>query len=129
MWDSLFLADIPLFPTAASDHAADVDNIYFFLCLVFCDHDGGHFCWVLIVFAYVYTGDVQGGSPFKLMGQRGLELTWSIAPLVRHAGHVRLGSAGILCSSDTAQGRDGSIRDGQAVDVENSISEWRARDQ
>jgi cytochrome c oxidase subunit 2 len=74
------LADLPLFPPAASANADSVDKLYFFLCLVFFVMAGLIFAAV-IVFAFKYR-QRPGHRAVQIEGSTKLELTWSILPLL-----------------------------------------------
>lgn len=80
MFISFPIADIPLFPPAASAQAPEVDNLYFFLNVVTVIMTGAIFIAV-IYFAFKYKRR-PGVEPVQIHGSTKLELTWSILPFL-----------------------------------------------
>ena len=81
MWANvLLLADLPLFPVAASAHASQVDALYWFEVIVSAIMTALIFAAV-IVFAWKYRRRVNGHAS-QIEGSTKLELTWSIAPFI-----------------------------------------------
>ena len=81
MWSSLnLLAEIPLFPPVASEQAAGIDMLYFFLTAVSVVMTVLIFVAV-IFFAYKFRRSVHP-HPTQIEGSTKLELTWSILPFL-----------------------------------------------
>ena len=81
MFISFFpVADIPLFPPAASAQAPEVDALYFFLNAVTIVMSVAIFA-AIIYFAFKYRRR-PGVEPTQIEGSTKLELTWSIAPFL-----------------------------------------------
>jgi cytochrome c oxidase subunit 2 len=81
MWASLFvLADLQLFPTAASDQAGPIDSLYWFLTIVSAIMTLLIFAAV-VVFAWKFRRR-PGVKAQQIEGSTKLELTWSILPFL-----------------------------------------------
>jgi cytochrome c oxidase subunit II len=77
---ALILADIELFPVAASQQAGPIDGLYWFLTIVSAVMTAVIFVAV-IVFAWKYRRR-PGVRPTQIEGSTKLELTWSILPFL-----------------------------------------------
>ncbi len=81
MWASLpLLADLQLFPVAASEQAGPIDSLYWFLTIVSAIMTLLIFVGV-IAFAWKYQKR-PGVRPIQIEGSTKLELTWSILPFL-----------------------------------------------
>ena len=81
MWANLpLLADLPLFPVAASEQAGPIDSLYWFLTIVSGIMTVLIFIAV-IVFAWKYRRR-PGVRAVQIEGSTKLELTWSILPFL-----------------------------------------------
>jgi cytochrome c oxidase subunit 2 len=80
MFANFPIADIPLFPPAASAQAPEVDALYFFLNAVTIVMSVAIFA-AIIYFAFKYKRR-PGVEPTQIEGSTKLELTWSIAPFL-----------------------------------------------
>lgn len=80
MFVSFPIADIPLFPPAASAQAPEVDDLYFFLNVVTVIMSVAIFA-AIIYFAIKYKRR-PGVEPTQIEGSTRLELTWSVAPFI-----------------------------------------------
>src|SRR3982751_304562 len=81
MWASLFLlADLPLFPVAASKQADQIDALYWFVTIVSAVMTVLIFACI-IVFAWKYQRRTHV-EPTQIEGSTALELTWSILPFL-----------------------------------------------
>src|SRR3954464_14398919 len=81
MWASLFLlADLPLFPVAASKQADQIDALYWFITIVSAVMTVLIFACI-IVFAWKYQRRTHV-EPTQIEGSTALELTWSILPFL-----------------------------------------------
>jgi len=81
MWASLFLlADLPLFPVAASKQADQIDALYWFITIISAVMTVLIFACI-IVFAWKYQRRAHV-EPTQIEGSTALELTWSILPFL-----------------------------------------------
>jgi len=78
--DFLLLADLQLFPVAASEQAGPIDSLYWFLTIVSAVMTLLIFVAV-IAFAWKYQKR-EGVRPVQIEGSTKLELTWSILPFL-----------------------------------------------
>ena len=111
--------NFPFFPQQASEQAATIDALYFFLVAV-----TGFFTLLIAILVAVFAikfrrkHDTEVGE--AIHGSLALELLWTFIPLGITHGDVRVGRAGVLPHDARAQGRDGDLRRRQAVDVEGA---------
>ena len=81
MWvNASWLADLRLFPVAASEQAGPIDSLYWFLTIVSAVMTLLIFAAV-IIFAWKYRRR-PGVKPTQIEGSTKLELTWSIVPFL-----------------------------------------------
>ncbi len=81
MWANLrLLADLPLFPVAASEQAGPIDSLYWFLTIVSAIMTVLIFV-AIILFAWKYRRR-PGVRAVQIEGSTKLELTWSILPFL-----------------------------------------------
>src|SRR5436305_123322 len=81
MWASLYpLADLPLFPVAASKQANQIDALYWFITIISAVMTVLIFLCI-VVFAWKYRRRVNV-EPTQIEGSTKLELTWSILPFL-----------------------------------------------
>ncbi len=81
MWvNTSLLADLPLFPVAASAQAGSIDSLYWFLTVVSVIMTAVIFAAV-VIFAWKYQKR-PGVKATQIEGSTKLELTWSIVPFL-----------------------------------------------
>ncbi len=78
--DLPFLAELQLFPTAASQQAHQIDDLYWFITVISIVMTGVIFLGV-IAFAWKYRRSAHPKAT-QIEGSTKLELTWSIAPFL-----------------------------------------------
>ncbi len=88
---------------------------------------------VLIFLAVIFFA-VEVSPPRECAGHPDRRLHIARADLVdssvsRHAGDVLVGRQAVLCRAKSAQGRNGSLRHWQAMDVEDAVSGRQPRNQ
>ena len=120
--------NIPFFPDQASNFAARVDSLYFFLVAV-----TGFFAVLVVSLVVIFAvkfrrkRPVDVGTPIH--GALALELTWTFIPLVIALFMFVLGRQRLLRDGAAAVERDGDLCGRQAVDVEVPARHRAARDQ
>ncbi|MDQ3819339.1 MAG: hypothetical protein M3362_16905 [Acidobacteriota bacterium] len=114
---------LPFMPDKASTFADSVDGLFFYLVGL-----TAFFTLLititLVFFVIKYRRRSQTEVPRPVAGSLKLETIWTVVPFL----HLRLGHEGLFRSVPHAQGRDGDLRSGQAVDVEDSAPDGAARD-
>ena len=111
--------NFPFFPQQASEQAATVDALYFFLVAV-----TGFFMLLISVLVVVFAikfrrkHDTEVGE--AIHGSLALELLWTFIPLGIRMVMFVWGAQVFFHMTRAAQGRDGDLRRRQAVDVEGA---------